>query len=614
MENTGFLKEKYGLHKAPEVEAAARRTRVRAGEKVPQDPSARIQNYLDRFKEIVERKDPEKRERGLQALKGILYDKFVIKPEEIPESFFENQREMARNLGHGDIEITQGLRRQHAEIIITDQQTSLDVWVDYLASDDAMYPDWLKYWTIRSVVKMGEYDKEKGAFAERSKGTTKPFPELNREALAYVLDALEKKYQGKGVNLDTLEDQDRAELEKLLQAESFPKLYAWAIEKVTPASVEQLASTEGKWVKYEQGSDATPLVESLQGHGTGWCTAGESTARAQLEGGDFYVFYSLDSQGQPTIPRVAIRMEGHQIGEVRGIAEQQNLDPNIAGVVQEKLKEFPDGDAYEKRTRDMQALTTIGQKIKAGRELGRDELVFLYEIDSKIEGFGYSRDPRIEELRSSRDPMKDVPIALDCRPEQIAGSVREINKNTKAYIGKLEPGIFDRLQNVEYIYTSFPEGRIERGEVTIGGKTAEQLEEQLRREGFRMSSYAVDMIKSPEFTTQRNVEDVDLVYLSIGDLGFANGGTTEQIYRKAEELGLELCPAEVGPRLRLNDVEQKPNDYYFVAMKQITESDGYPDVFDLRHDGDALWLYGHWAKPGDHWDLGGRFIFRRHKS
>ncbi len=60
--------------------------------------------------------------------------------------------------------------------------------------------------------------------------------------------------------------------------------------------------TEGHWVKYEQGSDHVPLVISLQGHGTGWCTAGESTAKLQLKAGDFYVYYSLDGDGQPTIP------------------------------------------------------------------------------------------------------------------------------------------------------------------------------------------------------------------------------------------------------------------------------------------------------------------------
>lgn len=104
MKGPDFLKKKYDLHKAPETESAARRTEKRINEKLPQapfdklrtSPEARIQNYLNRFKEIIERKDPEKRERGMAALKKVLYDKFVIQEENIPESYFELQKKIAR--------------------------------------------------------------------------------------------------------------------------------------------------------------------------------------------------------------------------------------------------------------------------------------------------------------------------------------------------------------------------------------------------------------------------------------------------------------------------------------------------------------------------------------
>ena len=79
MENPNlFLKKKYDLHNAPEVKKQAERTEARTGEKVPQDPSSRIQNYLDRFKEITDRKDPAERERGLEAIKRILHRENII--------------------------------------------------------------------------------------------------------------------------------------------------------------------------------------------------------------------------------------------------------------------------------------------------------------------------------------------------------------------------------------------------------------------------------------------------------------------------------------------------------------------------------------------------------
>jgi hypothetical protein len=47
MENSDFLKNKYGLHNTEEVKKASKRTEKRTGEKVPQNPSEQIQNYLD---------------------------------------------------------------------------------------------------------------------------------------------------------------------------------------------------------------------------------------------------------------------------------------------------------------------------------------------------------------------------------------------------------------------------------------------------------------------------------------------------------------------------------------------------------------------------------------
>jgi len=293
LENPNFLKNKYNLHNAPEVKKSAERTEKRnrlrkatdgqAGEKVPQNPEAQIQNYLDRFKEIIERKEPAKRERGIEALKQILHDKFVIKPEEIPEAYFDNQKRIAREQGHGDVEITQDMRKQLTEVIITDQTNSLDNWIDYLSSDDATYPDWLKYYAFRSVLGLGEYDKEKKQFTKRSRGTVKPFPDINREALAYVLDAIEKKQAGiknvPPISIETAE-KEHQEFEKLLQSENFAKLYAFAIDKITPTTESALSNIRGEWVKYRQGKDHMPLVNSLQGRGTGWCTAGESTAKA----------------------------------------------------------------------------------------------------------------------------------------------------------------------------------------------------------------------------------------------------------------------------------------------------------------------------------------------
>jgi hypothetical protein len=541
-----------------------------------------------------------------------LYSRYVIKPKDIPESYWDNQRRLAREQGHGDIEVTDEMKEQQAKILITDQKSSLDAWFDYLASKDATYPDWLKYFAMRSVLGMGEYDKEKKQFSKRSKGTVKPFPDLDREALAYVLDALNKKYDGKnGLNLSSMEltVDDQAKLEQLLKDENFAKLYAWAIEKVTPASREQLANTKGEWVTYKQGSDHMPLVKSLQGHGTGWCTAGESTAQTQLKAGDFHVYYSLNQDGKPKIPRAAIRMQGNSIAEVRGIAPDQNLDPYIGGVVQKKMTEFPDGKEYEKKAADMKRLTEIEDKTKKGLKLTKDDLVFLYEIDQPIEGFGYEKDPRIDELRSQRDKKEDAPIVLACSPEQIAWKKEDVDENTKAYIGPLFPGVFDL--NLEHLYTAFPGKKIRHVHFEIGGKTPKQYETELESKGFQIDGYGQQILA--KIKTAKERQELDFVRLTVKDLGFDETPPYSEICRRAAKLGLDLSPAEAGPAFRLSKTDEPIGEWTFTAMDPIASPFGHPLVFYVERHGDARWLGARHGGPDFRWHPDSAFLFLRRK-
>ena len=119
------------------------------------------------------------------------------------------------------------------------------------------------------------------------------------------------------------------------------------------------------------------------------------------------------------IPRLAIRMKGNNIEEVRGIAVNQNIEPNMEKILEVKLKEFPDGDKYQKKVNDMKTLTDIYNKHLNGEELTKEELQFIYEIYDVVEGFGSVSDPRIKEIIKPRNNRKDLAYALDCNEEQL---------------------------------------------------------------------------------------------------------------------------------------------------------------------------------------------------
>lgn len=596
------------LQKSPEVAGAVAKKERLEDTSTPNDPRQRIEAYMDRLERVFLNKDERVRERNIEMLHENIYDTFIIKRENVPESYFDLQQRVARERGQPVEEIPLEMRERMIDTIVEDQKASLDQWIHYLSSDDAMYPPWFKYLVFRNVVHLSQFDKTLGKFKTRTESTVAPFPDVYQEPLAKICDLYESAEKDTAALKDPVR---RAFFEK-----KFPALYAHYIQESLAAKMERGEETRGEWVKYEHGDmdGAEELFNSLQGKGTGWCTAGHSTAETQIESGDFYVYYTYDKDGKTSQPRVAIRMEENRIAEVRGILEHQQMEPHMQQVLDDKLAEFgPEADTFRKKSADMKLLTALERKTEKKEPLTKDELIFLYEIDARIEGFGYQKDPRIKELRASRNPEKDMLVVLDCAPEQIAHTTTEINENTKAYVGALEPGIFSKLTNVEHVYTSFPEGKIRFDSVEIGGTSAAKLEKTLEKEGVQLSTNGRFMLRSKDFTTLKNPEEAALVRLRVEDLGFPRGATTDEIYTRAEELGLELCPAEVGPQYRLKYTDQPSGEWLYIGMKQIPVSDGSPHVFRVEHDSDGRWLGGHWAEPAGRCYPGIVFVFRLRK-
>lgn len=362
-------------------------------------------------------------------------DGLLICRDKVPESYFDLQRRIARERGYGDFELTDRQKEEDVKRLRADQGESLTKWSDYLRSKENghSYPDWFKVYVWESLKKMGEFDEEGGKFKKRTKSTVAPWPELNAEALSYVYDRVsEGVIQGKDI-----EDKQMAEL---LNRGNFAAMYAYAIYscEVGGLTPELREITDGSWVKYgqiegeydpdyefrltERGAEFTDkkpvdsdtamrLAESLQGKGAGWCTAGTHTAAHQLSKGDFYVYYTPDNDGNDTMPRVAIRMEGNQVAEVRGIAPGQNVEDDLLDVVAEKLSTLPGGSEYYKKVEQMRRLTEIDNRVKAGGELTAEDLVFL-RFGERIEGFGLYDDDRVDKLLENRYHEDDFDFVL----------------------------------------------------------------------------------------------------------------------------------------------------------------------------------------------------------
>jgi hypothetical protein len=117
---------------------------------------------------------------------------------------------------------------------------------------------------------------------------------------------------------------------------------------------------------------------------------------------------------------------------------------------------------------------------------------------------------------------------------------------------------------------------------------------------------------------------IQIVVLSVADLGFEEGATYEQLTARALESGLVESPLELGPHLRVqfpNQAESSvgsaatqhraPPGSITVASPPLDNSDQTPKGFYLRRIDGVLWLRGYWSWPGHIWSPEDVLVFSR---
>jgi len=442
----------------------------------------RLEKYLDKLGRVQSK--AMSKEEHIDTLKKLYYDRYVIKRENIPESYFKSLEKRYLDEGHGhhnlvnpDNGIDKELKEQHINVIIREQKDSLDVWLNYFLSKDSNYlPMWAKVWAFQGMLGIGNLNKEKDGYGRRSNTAVNPFINFDSEILGKCVELVKDTFDNKEVT-------DK-EIDKLVSSGSFAKLYGKLLANKKQLKV---SSNEGIWIKYNYESEEEAnekvkngiepeylkLYNSLQGYNTGWCTAGsKETAKSQIcggssyMGGDFYVYYTKDKNGEYKIPRIAIRMDEDSIGEIRGVASGQNIESNIEKILEEKLKEFPDGKLYQKKVHDMKLLTEIYNNYK-NRDLTKDELMFLYETNEKIFGFGYEDDPRINEIKYNRNQRKDLSVIYDCDESEIGLTEEDLYENQILYyFGNINSIIYKKIRECNLELPKHLNGNLSLSEIT----------------------------------------------------------------------------------------------------------------------------------------------------
>ena len=144
-------------------------------------------------------------------------------------------------------------------------------------------------------------------------------------------------------------------------------------------------------MKFNQGKDTkesdklSALVQE-----TPWCT--KTMAASQLKNGDFYVYVTIGKKGQVN-PRIAIKMSGKNISEVRGILSNQNLENSMTPVLERFLESDFDKDKskeYFEKIEFNEKAKALHKKVKGQGKWNKEdvsEMISLIQSPNKS-GFG----------------------------------------------------------------------------------------------------------------------------------------------------------------------------------------------------------------------------------
>jgi len=135
--------------------------------------------------------------------------------------------------------------------------------------------------------------------------------------------------------------------------------------------------------------------------------------------------------------------------------------------------------------------------------------------------------------------------------------------------------------------------------VTVGQhRGVDAIRNALDKARIAIGESADEVLGRPAFNFSRERHELELVLVSVAQLGFGpNGATLADIHARAQALGLVLCPEEVGPQLRLQYRNQPVGEFLHIAMKPQRTYHGAPINFSLANSGAGLALLGGSGSP-----------------
>lgn len=179
----------------------------------------------------------------------------------------------------------------------------------------------------------------------------------------------------------------------------------------------------GKWIKFDgRASDSENYAENVIKlktlvQDTPWCT--KTLASSQLEQGDFYVFIDNDNK-----PHIAVKMNGNEIDEVRGIknGDNQELEEEYRDVALsflENNKDIENGKSWLDKEEWNKRLIKYGKEIEDGTFNSEETKQLIEDLLHSDYRSHFGTNSNLEELKKLPKIKKYLAEYYNCTEEEI---------------------------------------------------------------------------------------------------------------------------------------------------------------------------------------------------
>lgn len=159
-------------------------------------------------------------------------------------------------------------------------------------------------------------------------------------------------------------------------------------------------------------------------------------------------------------------------------------------------------------------------------------------------------------------------------------------------------------------------------QLSIGGISKAELRQKLKDHDISINPLGNDLLESDLFTITKQPQTITLAFMTLKELGFnQRGPTLPEIIRQVKSRGLDLCPPETGPFLRLayskdnnsQGMEKQyrtPDGAITVLSPPLSKDHDFPKGFYLRKVEGTYWLRGYTCDDQHRFDVNERFVFQ----